>query len=894
MRRLIKKYGKYVIWAVAISFLLGALVIFTPGKLAPPPGGRAAREPILIVNGEKITQAEFNEQYENLLNYYRQLYARNRLGSFDLQLRGPSGAVYQLQLKSDVLNDLIRKVLLEQEARRMGIEVTEAELEAELDRWVEREFQYVLDYYGMTEEELKERLEQEGMSLDEFKQQIRKEIEGRKGEIHQRLLEDKLRAQVVKGISPTEEELKKYFEEHKPRYATPEMVRARHILIKVAEDAPEEEVAQARARIEEIKRKLDEGADFAELAKEYSEDEATAPEGGDLGWFQRGQMVKEFEEAAFALEVGQISDIVRTKYGFHIIKLEDRRPAKGFEDVKEQVRQDYLEEKRQEKFDEWYEGLREAAEIEIKEPVLRAYMLEREGKKDEALAAYEELIQEGKVKDPYLHYYAARLYEDKLDAAKAELAKLKEEEEPDEAKLAELEARVAELTEKVKEHLHKTLEIAGGHRDLFSELLLYDPENPDIYYEYGKYLRETGRYDEAIEKLKKALELKPDHSGALILYADLMLDKKEYDEAIAHYEKALTLIQEDPKLTARVLTRLGRAYMGKEDYAKAEELFAQVLEETPDDQEVLTLMGDALFAQERYADAATYYDKALKAGGVDPKIQVKLGNAYLEAGELEQASEIFDAVIKGQSFYAADAYLGMGDVHRAKGLTEKALEDYKEGFKRSQYRTELRIKLGERILELDPQDVETRFDLARTYQRAHKFDEAIEHYQVLLEQQPESIEAYQGLAECYEEKEDYAKAKEIYKRGVAVAEQPKDKIMFYKKIVEVEEELVGEGEPLGEDGLEALLNLAKLYLDQGKKDEARQQLERLKEENPDYRPEEVAQLLAQIEAPQTPPAEVEAETETETETGAETETEQTTEPAPTSTPESESEPESEQ
>ena len=847
MRRLVKKYGKYVIWAVTISFLLGALIIFTPGKFnIAQRQSREAKEPALIVNGEKITKGEFDEAYQNLINYYRRLYAQNRLGSFDAQLQGPSGAVYQLKLKSDVLEDLVRQAILRQQAKELGIKITKKDIEKEIDNWVEREYQYVLDYYGMTEEELKERLEQEGMTLEKFKQSIREEIEGRRDQIERQLLEDRIRAKVVGTIEPTEEELKKYFEDHKYKYATPEMVRARHILIKVAEDATEEEVAQARARIEEIKRKLDEGADFAELAKEYSEDEATADKGGDLGWFQRGQMVKEFEEAAFALQPGQISDIIRTKYGFHIIKLEDRRPGKGYEDVKDQVRRDYIDEQKRQKFDDWYKELRDVAEVKIELPVLRAYMLE-EKDKDEALAAYEALAQEGKVKDPYLHYYIARIYEEKLDEAKRTLGEEQKQEQPDEEKIRELEAQIADYTEKVKENLYRTLDAAGEDRELFDELILYDDENPDLHYRYGKYLRGIGRYDDAKKQLDRALELNPQHTGALILYGDLMMEEKKHDEAIQRYEEALALIENDPNLTRSVQTKLGQAYLKQENYDKAEELFAKVLEADPENQQVLALMGDVLFAKGEYAKAVEHYDKALKVGGRKPEIQVKLGNAYLKAGQLQEAADTFNDVIQQQSFYAADAYLGLGDVHKAEGLTDQALEDYKEGFRRSQYRTQLREQLGERILELDPNDVETRFDLARTYQRAHEWEQAIAHYKTLLEQKPEMLEAYQGLAECYEGQEDYAQAIVTYEQAIAVTEDANQKINFYKRILSDDEKLVGEGEKLDEHGLEALLQLAKLYLGQDKKDEAKAQLERLKEENPDYKPDEVAALWAELQ-----------------------------------------------
>ncbi|MCR4404109.1 MAG: tetratricopeptide repeat protein [Candidatus Acetothermia bacterium] len=983
MRRLIEKYGKYIIWAIAISFLLGALVIFTPGRFnIARQGSPQSRETALIVNGEKVTQGQLDQQYQSLLNYYRQLYSQAQMGRFDSQLQGASGARYQLQLKADVAQDLIRRTILNQEARKRGITVSKAEYEAELTKEVRSQLQWLLSYYQMTEDELRERLAEGGRTLDDFKKDIRKELEKHEDELKKRIQDEKLKAAVVGAFLPTDDELREYFEENKPQFASPEMVRARHILIKVPEEAPEagdheteattppaeeakgrtwldeldpdlaarlgpnvrgwasrngkaklnilvthtdgtralvqgtsfsderaeweyikrlvacpevklvqeaglltprpelilktqEEAeralcapsaagalqpatkegspaatsaeAKARARIEEIKRQLDAGADFAELAKQYSEDEGTAQKGGDLGWFQRGQMVKEFEEAAFALQVGQLSGIVRTQYGFHIIKLEDRRPASTFEEVKDQVRSAYLSEKKEDQFTKWYQQTRDAATVEIKVPLLQAYLLEQEDK-DKALAAYEQLAAEGKVADLYLPYYIARLYEEKLREAEDERDALASTAQPDDPRLKTLEAQIAEYSKKVKDNLYKTLDAAGSDQALFEELLTYDEQNPELHYRYGQFLEEMGRYNEALKQLDRALELKPDHAGSLILYGDIKLDAKEYDEAIAKYQQALPLIAAERERLKRVRTRLAQAYMGRGENDPAVELLSKVLADSPDDQQVLTLMGDILFGSGKFAEAASYYKKALESG-VKPELQVKLANAYLKAGSPKEAGELFDAVIKGQSFYAADAYLGLGDVHRAEGLTEKALDDYREGFKRSQYRTQLREELGERILELNPEDTATRFDLAKAYKTNRAYDKAIAHYLELLKRQPQSFDAHQALAETYTAKEDYANAKAIYKKAVSLTDDQARKILVWQKVLESEEKLVGAGNKLGEDGLEALLEMARLYLSQGNTAKAQEQLDRLEKEDPSWRAEEVGKLKAELSGP---------------------------------------------
>lgn len=123
----------------------------------------------------------------------------------------------------------------------------------------------------------------------------------------------------IEDVKVTEDELKQYYNQYKPQ------IRASHILVK------DEKTAQ------EIKAKLDKGEDFAKLAKEYSQDTGSAQNGGDLGWFGPGKMVKEFEDAAYALNVGQVSQPVKTEYGYHIIKVTDKKKKPSYEQMKEEI-----------------------------------------------------------------------------------------------------------------------------------------------------------------------------------------------------------------------------------------------------------------------------------------------------------------------------------------------------------------------------------------------------------------------------------------------------------------------------------------------------------------------------------------------------------------------------
>ncbi|MFO7803716.1 MAG: peptidyl-prolyl cis-trans isomerase, partial [Desulfovermiculus sp.] len=135
------------------------------------------------------------------------------------------------------------------------------------------------------------------------------------------------------------EEIETYYDRHKDEFTRPEQVKARHILIRVDQEASEEDVHKAREQIDAAAERVEQGADFAQVAKDVSQG-PSAEQGGDLDWFGRDSMVPDFEKAAFALQPGEVSEPVRTKFGFHLIKVTDRREAgvQPLDEVQEKIR----------------------------------------------------------------------------------------------------------------------------------------------------------------------------------------------------------------------------------------------------------------------------------------------------------------------------------------------------------------------------------------------------------------------------------------------------------------------------------------------------------------------------------------------------------------------------
>lgn len=182
-------------------------------------------------------------------------------------------------------------------------------------------------------------------------------------------MRDRLFDKLMADKTPTEEDAKKYFDENKEKYKQRESVRASHILLKVARTAPEEEKKAKRAKAKEIlKLAKAPGAKFDELARQHSEG-PTKSRGGDLGLFSRGRMVKEFEDAAFGAKPGQVVGPVETQFGFHIIKVFEKKPARQreYDEVKDSILTSLKARAKSKATREILAKLKEEAKVEILE-----------------------------------------------------------------------------------------------------------------------------------------------------------------------------------------------------------------------------------------------------------------------------------------------------------------------------------------------------------------------------------------------------------------------------------------------------------------------------------------------------------------------------------------------
>jgi len=181
------------------------------------------------------------------------------------------------------------------------------------------------------------------------------------------LANEYLRKEVAAKVAVSEDDVKSYYDTHQDEFKTPEMVKAQHILIKVDKSASEEDKKQARKKAEDILNKIKAGEDFAKLASEFSDDPGSKSKGGELGFFARGRMVKSFEDAAFALKPGEVSGIVESPFGYHIIKVEERNDAgvEPYDTAKDKIKQKLVQERAKTTVTEFMDKAMKDANVEI-------------------------------------------------------------------------------------------------------------------------------------------------------------------------------------------------------------------------------------------------------------------------------------------------------------------------------------------------------------------------------------------------------------------------------------------------------------------------------------------------------------------------------------------------
>ncbi len=293
-----------------------------------------AGKTVAVVDGQIITSADLDRELEVI----RQRFSERGRQVTDEQLA---------EIRDEVLDRMIRRELLYKASRDQGVKVTGDE--------IDQGYQMVRARFT-SDEDFARMMQQLRLSEDVLKRNIAREM----------AIKKLIDARFVQNTTVSDEEARQYYEKTKENFRQPESVHASHILIKVDESAGEEDKTAALKKIEDIRKQLQAGADFAELARKYSEGPSAA-KGGDLGFFRRGQMVKPFEDAAFSTKVGDITDVVKTRFGYHIIKVHEKveESTIPFEAISDRIKEYLKKEKIQKQVNSYIDSLKAKSTIKI-------------------------------------------------------------------------------------------------------------------------------------------------------------------------------------------------------------------------------------------------------------------------------------------------------------------------------------------------------------------------------------------------------------------------------------------------------------------------------------------------------------------------------------------------
>jgi len=295
-------------------------------KVAEKPAVPAVDKLIVTVNGVKIMQSQIDERIKPQVDRYASRGSK------------PTEAMLS-SLRTREVNNMIREKLVEEQIKQAGVKVADAQVQTKVDE--------IAKSRNQTAEQFFSELAKQGLAEDMIRVQIKKGIG----------FEKVMKKEDKDGeLKVADEDAKKFYDENPQHFKTPEMVKASHILIRT-ENLDEAGKAEARKKIDDLLVRVKAKEDFVELAVAHSEDPTAKTKKGDVGFFPkqampgRRAMVEEFSNAAFALQPGQISDVVETKFGYHIIKVTDRKPAeeKSFEEEKDGILQ-YLKVQKQKVF----------------------------------------------------------------------------------------------------------------------------------------------------------------------------------------------------------------------------------------------------------------------------------------------------------------------------------------------------------------------------------------------------------------------------------------------------------------------------------------------------------------------------------------------------------------
>ena len=321
--------------ALALLMVLG-LLVSCPCLTALPADAKILDQVVATVNEDLITQSELNEGVEL---YMHQLDKMQNRSLSDMERKS---------IERRMLEEIIDKTIMENYAQDMGIGATKEE--------IDRAIEDVIVRANITQTQLQQALERDGIRYEEYRDQIQNQI------IKAKLIH----REVGSRIEIKEAEIESYYLDHPEEFSTEEGVMLRHVLLPLPPKPDPTVIEENRKKALNIQQEIQSGMPFEEAAAKYSLD-TTAAQGGRLGFFRKGDMNPEMEQAVWALKEGEVSGPIRSQIGIHLIKLEEKTSGepRPLEKVRETIREKLYEEAAERQFEDWRKELRKNAHIEV-------------------------------------------------------------------------------------------------------------------------------------------------------------------------------------------------------------------------------------------------------------------------------------------------------------------------------------------------------------------------------------------------------------------------------------------------------------------------------------------------------------------------------------------------
>lgn len=324
--------------------ILTVLVILAFVLVTLPVLAEDQNQVVATINGQNVTLGQLDEVI-NLDGFLMDIYQANAEFA-QLLVSSENGQKLLNEYRKAQLEQYATHMALVQDAKNQGLKLTDDVVNSIFNDQIAQ----IMEQNNLTKDQLIQALQAQGIeSLDKYKEYF---VEKSGDSILVNELQDK----VLNAVTATDQEIKDYYLSHPQEFIQGPEVHARHILV--------DNEVKANQLLAQIKA----GADFAKLAKENSTDTGSAQNGGDLGFFSKGEMVAEFENAAFALKAGEVSGVVKSQFGYHIIKVEEVKAQKTltFDEVKEQIKTELVGSKKESAWTNYVDNVRKNAKIEIK------------------------------------------------------------------------------------------------------------------------------------------------------------------------------------------------------------------------------------------------------------------------------------------------------------------------------------------------------------------------------------------------------------------------------------------------------------------------------------------------------------------------------------------------